>query len=240
MTEYLVVDTEQNGLFDYKLPADAPGQPRMAAMTMIRVGADMTIQGEHRFLVKPDGWSMTPESSKVNKLTDEILMRDGVPIREVLDAYTAAIKEGRVFVAHNAQHDAKSCRAECRRAGMPDLFEETKQLCTMRGLTDVCKIPPKGNRGGYKWPSLSEACVFFKFDMFGDHTASGDAMACYMLLREMHKLGLPLEGAVHYAKEKPAAPAQKPLRQALEESVAQDVIEGRSRRGAKLSDGDEF
>lgn len=207
---YLVVDTEGSGLFDYKLPADAPSQPRLAAITMLYCDADLKLTGEYHAYVKPDGWAMTEGATKVNGLTDEFLAANGVPVGEVLDKWAEAINEGRTAVAHNAQHDTKQVRAELRRAGRPDLFEQTKNICTMRALTNVCKIPPRGGRGGYKWPSLSEACVFFHFDTFGDHSAKNDAMACYMLARKLAELGLLTEGEVHFAKETTAPVRRRP------------------------------
>lgn len=207
---YLVVDTEGSGLFDYKLPADGPGQPRLAAITMLFCDADLKLTGEYHAYVKPEGWAMTEGATKVNGLTDEFLAANGVPVIQVLDCWAHAILiEERTVIAHNAVHDLKQVRAELRRSGRPDLFEWTKNICTMRALTNVCKIPPRGGRGGYKWPSLSEACVFFHFDQFGDHSAKNDAMACYMLARKLAELGLLTEGEVHFAKEKPAAPTVK-------------------------------
>ena len=31
---------------------------------------------------------------------------------------------------------------------MDDKFEQTPNICTMRSMTNICKIPPRGNRGG--------------------------------------------------------------------------------------------
>jgi DNA polymerase III subunit epsilon len=209
---YLVIDTEGSGLFKFKddagnpVPADAEGQPRLAAICMLSVDADLQLTATEKFIIKPDGWKMDPGATAVNGLTDEFLQANGVPVAGALDRYEALVKEGRTVCAHNAQHDTKQLRAELRRAGRSDLFEETKQICTMRALTDVCKIPPNGGRGGYKWPKLSEACVFFHLDQFGDHSAENDALACLELLRKMRDLGILRDGAVHFAK-KGKAPA---------------------------------
>lgn len=230
MTKYLVIDTEGSGLFDYKQPADAPGQPRLASLAMLYVGETMECDLVYHSFIKPDGWEMNLEATKVNGLTMEFLRENGRPVAEVLERYRAAVQdEGRTVVAHNSQHDAKQLRAELRRAGMPDLFEITKNICTMRALTDVCKIPPKGNRGGYKWPSLSEACVFFGFTDLGDHSAKNDAFACYRLLRKLHELGLLEEGRVHYAKEAPVKSATPASRAFLKQTL---------QRSAELADED--
>lgn len=203
MPGYIVVDTEGTGLFDYKKPADADGQPRLASLSMIFANEAMEIEREYHVYIKPDGWEMTPGATAINGLTTEYLTGVGVPVREALDAYNEAVTEGRVMVAHNAQHDAKQLRAELRRAGMPDQFEAAPNICTMRGLTDVCKIPPNSGRGGYKFPKLSEASVFFGFENLGDHSARNDAHACLMLLRKMRELGVMPVAKVHYAKNRP-------------------------------------
>ena len=200
---YIVVDTEGTGLFDYKQPADAPGQPRLAEIVMIFIDADLQVEREYHAYIKPDGWEMTPGATAVNGLTTEFLLANGVPIAEALAVYNEAIAEGRVMVAHNQQHDGKQVRAELRRAEMPDQFESAPGICTMRLLTAVCKIPPNGGRGSYKWPKLSEACVFFGLTEMGDHSAINDAKACLALLRKIRDLGLMPEGRVHYAKNRP-------------------------------------
>lgn len=103
---YAVFDTEGTGLFDYKQPADAKGQPRMASLAILYVNEAL----------------------------------------------------------------------------------------------DICKIPPKGNRGGYKWPALSEALLFIGSQNLGDHSAINDAKGALDLLRYMKRHGLMPEGKVHYAK----------------------------------------
>jgi DNA polymerase III epsilon subunit-like protein len=201
---YLIIDTETSGVFDFKRPADDPDQPRLAELVMIFVDKDLVVEQEYQAYIRPDGWEMSPGASAVNKLTTEMLMEKGVPIDEVLDGFCMAVKdEGRVVVAHNAQFDLKQMRAELRRAGRDDLFHQTRNICTMRALTDVCKIPPSSGRGGYKFPKLSEACVFFNFDQFGDHTALNDARATLALFRKMREIGKIIEPKVHLAKEKP-------------------------------------
>lgn len=209
---YVIIDTEGSGLFRFKdetgnpVPADAPGQPRLAALAMIFLNEDLQIEREYQAYVRPDGWEMSPGATAVNKLTTEFLLTNGIPVRDVLTEFERAVVEappegGRVVVCHNAQHDLKQLRAELRRAGHPDLFEQTRNICTMRALTDICRIPPNGGRGGYKFPKLSEACVHFGFDLLGDHSALNDARACLQLFRKMHELGVVPEAKVHLARK---------------------------------------
>ena len=199
---FIIVDTEGSGLFDYKRPADDEGQPRMCSLALIYADAGLNVEREYHVFIRPDGWEIGAEASAINKLTNEYLNEHGIPIAEALNEYMSAIDNGRIFVSHNSQHDAKQLRAELRRAGMNDRFEQTPTICTMRALTDICKIPPRSGRGGYKWPSLSEACVFFHLENMGDHSAINDARACLELLRQLKKLGQMPEARVHYAKDR--------------------------------------
>lgn len=202
---HIVVDTEGTGLFDYKQPADADGQPRMASLTLIYCDAAFVPERIYSVYIRPDGWEMTEGATKVNGITTEYLNEHGIPVAEALNEFQSAIDNGYIFVAHNAQHDAKQLRAELRRSGMDDRFENTMQICTMRGMTDVCKIPPRGGRGGYKWPALSEALLFIGEQELGDHTAHNDAEGCRKLAAWMAKRGLLPEAKVYYAKNKPDA-----------------------------------
>lgn len=200
---FLVLDTESSGLFRFKdeagnpVPADAPGQPRLASISLLRVTHGLDLEGEYTALVRPDGWEMSPGATEVNGLTTELLLAKGRPVVEVLEQYRDAIlRERRTVVAHNAQHDLKQMRAELRRAGMPDLFDEAKNICTMRTLMGIVKKP--GGKGG--WPKLADCCAHFGLPLKGDHSATGDAHAVFGLMRHMRDLDLLREGEVHYAK----------------------------------------
>jgi DNA polymerase III epsilon subunit-like protein len=205
---YTVFDTETSGLLlkgpDGKfLPAEAEGQPRLCQLTMLHVNLNLDIVKKESFYVKPDGWKIDPGAFQAHGLTIEFLEKRGVPVRQVLDAYTAAIKDGRTLIAHNAQYDMKVMRGELRRAGMEDLFEDSPNACTMRSLTGVCKIPNRNGRAGYKWPTLEEACTHFNIPYSNGHDAEGDAMKCYLLFCKAMKLVVLQTPRVHYAKDRP-------------------------------------
>jgi DNA polymerase III epsilon subunit-like protein len=192
---FLVIDTETTGLFDFSRPADAPGQPRLASFAMLACTHELELVAATSVLIKPDGWEMPAEASRIHGLSQELLLRHGAPVQEVLWRYAEEIRWGSVIAGHNVDYDAKVLRGEFRRAGMPDLFEETRTFCTMRGLTDVCRIPKVSGRG-YKWPRLSEAvrhCL--GRDHANAHGALPDAMACLDLLRWMKAQGFAIRPA---------------------------------------------
>jgi DNA polymerase III epsilon subunit-like protein len=212
---YACFDTEGTGLFTYKYPkdhpeagkpypADAPGQPRLASLAILYVNEALEIEREYHVFVRPDvnDYTMTEGAQKAHGLTVEFLNEHGIPVTEALAEFQSAIDNGRIMVAHNSQHDMKQMRGELRRAGMADRFEESPNLCTMRAMTDICKIPPHGGRGGYKWPALSEALLFIGAENLGDHSAINDAKGALELLRYMKRNGVLPEAKVHYAKDR--------------------------------------
>lgn len=210
MPHYLVVDVEASGLFSYDKPADAPGQPRVAQIGMIFVSHDFKIEAEHEFLIKPEGWEMSEEAAKVTGLTTEFLKANGGPIAEALALYNAGIDARRVIVGHNCDYDCKALRAENRRAGLDDRYMQTRTLCTMRASTDLCQIPPNGNRGGYKWPKLSEACVHFGIHQGQDHTALADARSAFAIMMKLVERGALPEPKSPYDKAAKKPKASKP------------------------------
>lgn len=213
---YVVYDTESNGIFEYKdpvtkevIPADAPGQPRLASICAII--ADQYANEISRTVryIKPDGWSMEDHSDKsralgkktaseVNGLTDEMLTRSGVPVVEVLREWNDLIDQGLIVTAYNAQHDNKLMRAELRRSGMDDRFEETKNSCLMRSLKpykeDGMQIK------GWGMIKLQAACDFFGLHDFEWHQAESDTEAALAILKVLIKDGNLIPPKVHYAK----------------------------------------
>lgn len=200
--KYLVIDTETTGLPDNKKPADAEGQPRIAHFGMIFLDESLAVEREESFIIKPDGWVMPKHVEAINGLSTAYLTAHGRPIAMALDAYAMAVDAGYVVVAHNAQFDCKLVRGELRRAGRDDMFDRTPNICTMRALTGVCKIPnARGN--GFKSPRLAEAVAHFKLPSRtgAAHSAMDDARDTMLLLRKMIEIGVCPEPAVHRAKE---------------------------------------
>lgn len=204
IAKYLVIDTETSGLFDFSKPADAEGQPRMASIAMIYLASNLEIISESMHYIKPDGWTMPEEASKINGLTNEILLEKGEPIKDVLDKYTKAIDDGLIVVAFNAQYDLKILRGELRRAGIDDRFDKTLNICVMRAATDILKIPKK-NGAGYKFPKLSEACEYFGIEQIAAHTALDDTRVCVKVFGNLMSLGVCPDPQVYFSKNKQVA-----------------------------------
>jgi DNA polymerase III subunit epsilon len=200
MMHAIVIDTETSGLFRHRdesggvVPSDDPSQPHLAELAIIFVDEELQIERTYSGYVKPDGWEMPPEATAVNGLTTEFLLESGKPVDEVLDVFVAAIEEGRIVVAFNAQHDLRAVRGALRRAGRDDLFERTPNICLMRAFA---------KRFGGKWLKLSAAMEHFGFKAAAEHEALADAGAALDIYRALAEIdGLP-EAAVHRAKGRP-------------------------------------
>lgn len=204
-----IIDTETNGLPIYKdadgapIPADDPRQPRLASLSMCLVNSDGEFE-QLDFYVKPDGWKMTEEATAVNGLTDEYLMLHGRPVVEVLEAYSGAIKAGHAVASFGAQFDCKIMRGELRRAGMPDLFEETPNVCLMRASMGLGIQKANGKKG---WPGLADVCRHFKIEPTGQHQAEIDARAAVAIFSKLKALGKLPEPSIHRAKNYPGQDA---------------------------------
>lgn len=187
---YAVIDTEGSGLFDFRKPADAPGQPRMAALGLILVNDKFEVEEKHIWLVKPEGWIFdnNSDAAQKNGLTHELLMEQGVDVRIPLRAVGDAIDARRIWVGFNAPHDMKTYRAEARMVGYPDRYMQTRHICVMQGCRQL--VDARTADGRKKAPRLEEACTHFGIDQ-GDaaHTGLGDAESAYQILLRLRDAG---------------------------------------------------
>jgi DNA polymerase-3 subunit epsilon len=207
--KYAVLDVETTGLFDFSKPADADGQPRLCALTILPCSDtfEPNDEPEYSVLVKPDGWEVSPDITAINGLTTERCEAEGVPLADVLAEYSRIVADGYVIVAYNAQFDTKVMRGELRRAGLPDLFETTPNICAMRSCQPLSIEKAGAKKGGM--PKLSDAYRhFFHSEPPAQHTSRADALSCMAIARELLKIGALKAPDVHYAKNRPE-PATK-------------------------------
>lgn len=207
--KFVVFDTETTGLFQFKdkvtgapIPADDPSQPRLASFAAI-LADERGIEIERvKYFVKPDGWTINGTyAAKVNGLSDEFLNENGVPVAEVLNYWASLIDRGLIAAAFNAQFDCKMMRAELRRAGRDDLFEQTKNTCLMRALAPYKDEGLCIMRGMVK---LSEACSYFGIINENAHDAMADAEAARCILERLVADRRLPEPKVHLAKSRTA------------------------------------
>src|ERR1700731_1359719 len=110
---YAVIDTETSGLFNFALPADAEGQPRLAHLAMIFVDAYLQEETVVDLLVKPEGWTMPPEVAAINHLPNELLLRRDLPVRTCLKALTTPFVADVLSWPSTPNTTPRSCEASC-------------------------------------------------------------------------------------------------------------------------------
>lgn len=185
---YLFFDTETNGLpRSYDAPPSTTSDwPRIVTLAWLVAGADgKELRSEHA-LVKPDGWSISAETTAVHGITTERARAEGVPVERVIKRFAVPVWQCGAMIAHNFNFDHGVVGSEFLRAGLADPIAPKMSLCTMLSTVDVVRLPGK-RAGSFKWPRLAELHRFlFDVDPPDQHDALGDVRStakCFFELR---------------------------------------------------------
>lgn len=125
----------------------------------------------------------------VNGLTEEFLATQDVYDRyEVLNFFIDELMDCDLCVAHNGEFDKNFIDATARREGISPI-EWPPMIDTMKTTTNLCRLPARGGRSGYKWPKLIELaeCLRIKTDDINLHDSSADVeltKRCFLYLLE--------------------------------------------------------
>lgn len=184
----LFFDTETTGVpRNYKAPAsDVKNWPRLVQIAWLLAGDEGSEIESAEYIVKPDGFAIPADASRIHGITTETALREGIQIKAVLANLLPAMEQVSTLVAHNIDFDEKILGAELLRAGYPNEVEAKTRLCTMRSATDFCRLP---GQYGYKWPKLEELHrKLFNEPMTGAHRALVDVRACARCYFELKRL----------------------------------------------------
>lgn len=183
----LFYDTETTGLPLFNEPSEDPRQPHLVqlAAMLVDVDARKTVASLD-VIVKPEGWSIPAEVSKIHGITTEHAADVGVPevlaVEMLLDLWNKRIR-----VAHNEEFDARIVRIALLRHVDDETANGWKKgaaQCTARMATPICAIPPTdrmraAGRFHHKTPNLTEAHTTLCGSPFdGAHSALADVRAC--------------------------------------------------------------
>lgn len=182
----LFFDVETTGLpKNYKAHySEVNNWPRVVQLSWL-VSDDMgNIINESDNIIKPEGFSIPLEASKIHHITDDIANEKGKDLADVLDDFLLNIEKSKLIVCHNIDYDMPIFQCELYRKNMNAKIIKSK-FCTMKNSTDFCQLP--GNYG-YKWPKLEELYYeCFNKEMLDVHNAMADVMAtyeCYFYLKK--------------------------------------------------------
>lgn len=185
---YLFFDTETTGLpKSWKAPVeDLNNWPRLVQLAWVMYDSNGNFIESKDFIVRPDGFTIPQDASKVHGITTERAVNEGHPLSQVLQNFKADVENATLLVAHNMSFDEKIVGSELLRSRMPNVIAAKPKLCTMQKSTNFCAIP--GNYG-YKWPKLAELHIkLFNEDFEEAHNASADINATARCFWELKRL----------------------------------------------------
>lgn len=187
----LFFDTETTGLAKFNLPASSSEQPRLVQLGMILLDDENNVVHEVGLVVRPDGFEIPPMVAAIHGISQDRAMKYGVPISVALGLFVSFQMNAKVIIGHNLKFDKLVVEGELYRffekngVSAPDI-SASQEYCTMLSTTDICRIPNK-NRGGYKWPKLSECYKhFFNEELVDAHDALTDVRATARIYNHLH------------------------------------------------------
>jgi DNA polymerase-3 subunit epsilon len=186
---YLFFDTETTGLpKNWKAPtSDLNNWPRLVQLAYIFYDKAGNKISEGNNIIKPEGFTIPIDASKIHGISTERAIQEGVPLIGVLQTFKILIDQADFLVAHNISFDEKIIGAEFLRNKMSDFVATKRKICTMQSTTNFCAID---GTYGYKWPKLSE----LHYKLFGTsfeeaHNASVDIKATAKCFWELRRIG---------------------------------------------------
>ena len=183
---YLFFDTETTGTpLDYNAPSsDIRNWPRLVQLGWILMTEDGEKVSKGNYIIKPDGFTIPIEATKIHKITTKMALELGYNLSYVIDKFLQDFNKAKYIVGHNIDFDKKIIGAELIRLSKPDIMNSKQAFCTMKSSTDFCKIP---GYYGYKYPKLQELYhKLFGRDFEEAHNAASDIEAtqqCFWELR---------------------------------------------------------
>lgn len=153
---YLFFDTETTGLpKNYKAPvSDSENWPRLVQLAWLWYDAEGNSWESYDFIIKPEGFTIPEEVSKIHRISQERALKEGRPLEEVLTFFGEEIKKAGFVIGHNIDFDYHIVGAEYYRLGQKNPLDSAQQICTMKSSVNFCALA--NGRGGYKWPNLKE------------------------------------------------------------------------------------
>ena len=188
---YLFFDTETTGLpRNWKAPiTDFNNWPRLVQLAYLYFdNSGKRISGDS-FIIKPEGFVIPSESSRVHGITTERAIREGHSLISVLQHFHSLVLQTDYLVAHNMSFDEKIIGCEFLRNGMQNPVQHKSKICTMERTTNFCAID---GPYGYKWPKLSELHYkLFRTGFDEAHNAAVDieiTAKCFWELKRLNKI----------------------------------------------------
>ena len=177
---YLIFDTETTGLPKrWNAPiSELENWPRCVQLAWQLHDELGNLLEQRDLLIQPEGFDIPFDAEQIHGISTELATRDGVPLREALEAFKNALERTTFLVGQNVGFDINITGAELIRAGIETELTSLPVLDTCTEDTaELCQIP--GGRGGkFKLPTLTELHEYLFQEPFAEaHNASADVEA---------------------------------------------------------------
>lgn len=153
----------------------------------------------HDYIIRPDGWTIPAEATKVHGITTEQALEQGKDWFFVVSLFIADCLEAEKLVGHNIYFDSSIIKANILRENVPEIAEfvesalhKDKRVCTMMKTIKFVNAKYENGRGG-KFPRLEELYTKLFNETFDAHNALEDVKAtlrCALKLNELQIIEL--------------------------------------------------
>ena len=163
---YLTFDTETTGF----------KTNRLVQIAWLMVDSDFTVVNKESLIVKPDGFEIPYEATKIHGISTTRAIREGVPLISVLEMFEKQIQLCKYLIGHNISFDVRVFEQEMARKGIKTELKTKKHICTMEKSKKYLNLKTKKNV--LKKPKLTELHYrLFKKGFENAHDAMGDTIA---------------------------------------------------------------
>ena len=185
ISSILYFDTETDGLGGFRPPTQ-----RLVQLAWEYAGT------EGDALIN-DVKSINPEVPHPHSVDD--CERNGVSFMVAFAPFMDALRQCDIAIAHNLDFDRGVLLHELTQRGLDatefSTLMDAKGYCTMKNTVQLCKLPPRGNGRGYKWPKLEELYIHLTGETptLALHDAMNDVnvmRTCVQLLADRQLAGL--------------------------------------------------
>lgn len=186
----IIFDTETTGLpRDKQIPAVLKKEnwPDIVSLSW-RVYINGVCSGVHSHLIKPDGWTIPAESTRIHGITPEMAAQ-GVSLKKAMAEFCKDVALAKVIIAHNLSFDKQVVLNALKwRLGFDTVvWSPLADICTAILSTNELKLQFMGRNspGSYKMPTLKELykATFSRDDPPGAHNSARDVEVLEEIIR---------------------------------------------------------
>lgn len=177
----LFYDTETTGLPKYGQPSEHPDQPHLVELAAIMVDDEFRITDTFHAVIRPMGWNIPPEVTRIHGITEAFASEHGIPEQDALASFLELAGKARLRVAYNEPFDARIIRIALKRYEPQhcEWWKKGNAACAMHLTQQLTKG---------RTPTLFEAhSAVLGRPLKQQHTAMGDAQACLEVFKALVK-----------------------------------------------------